>query len=255
MTETSPSSQPPTRFCTECGAVRQGEGSFCISCGTRFAIASQPVEQDLVARALDANESVRETATRQIIETVDTDAMTRCGNSALEQGNIQAAEFWFMEVATAEADDTIRAEGIEDLCRLVYLPIGRLEEAELYARHAAGHPDPKVRARALRTLADIEAARSDSGLPRLEYSEAWRRVDVTQPMPNGLTQVGHYQRLIAYMFARDEENMNSELLEGLDNDYMQCISGLLNGLDRSNPTRGMERDTAAKAVSDWLAHR
>lgn len=255
MTNDSEFSPPPARFCIECGVARQGMAIFCISCGTRFADVTKHRPQDLVAQTLDSDESVRDSATRQIIQSVDIDAMTRCGRAALDQADITAAEFWFMEVATAGADETVRADGIEDLCRLVYMPTGRLEEAELYTRHATLHPDARIRARALRTLADIEIVRAECGNSRLEYSEAWRRVDVTQPMPTGLTQAEHYHYLLAHLFARDAGGKNKELLDGLEHDYMQGITGFLIGLDRSSASTGRERDTAAKAVADWLEHR
>lgn len=243
-------------FCTNCGARRSPENKFCISCGQALEAGnSEEREDDLAELALDAREEVRDSATQSIISVVDIDAMTRAGNLAFERGDMERAEFWFLEVATAEADESVRAEGIELLCRKVLIPAGRLEEAALYSRHAAGHEEPRIRARALRTLADIEEAWAVSGRSRFTYSEAWRSVDVSSPMPPGLTQDEHYLRLLAYLFAKDGDENSRRLLSGLQEDYMQNITGYIIGLSSGASRTGMERETAVKGLSDWLENR
>lgn len=250
------------RFCTECGAERSHGSRFCTSCGTPFPTGSPasqangiPTAPDLVTQAADPNDQVREAATRRIIETVDIEAMTRCGDAALIRGDLDRAEFWFLEVATADADATVRAAGIEDLCRKVLIPAGRLEEAELYARHASAGSSPTDRSRALRTLADIEETRATTGVQRLEYTERWRSIDVSQPLPPGLTQQQHYVRLLAHLFYRDQHGMLDELNESLEHDFMPHITGLIIGMSRSSAANGMHRETAVKAIADWLENR
>lgn len=258
VTDDRPQPQPSTgeaRFCIHCGQARESAARFCISCGQPFPEAQVVVPHDVVALVFSEDSAVREAATQEIIQGVDIDAMTRCGKLALERADGELAEFWFMEIATAEADEATRAVGIEDLCRLVYLPAGRLEEAELYCRHAATHTDPLIRARALRTLADIEVQRAEIGQDRLEYSEDWRRVDLSQPVRAGMSTEDHYLRLLALLFARDQEGANQTLLDGLDDDYMQYMAGYLIGFGNSARESGMNRDTAARAIADWLDHR
>lgn len=259
------------RFCTSCGEPRQGESRFCVACGGRFddgeGIVSRPEDRlraagdpstpasALVTLASDSQEEIRLAATRTIIDLMDTDAMTACGDAALAAGDFERGEFWFMEAATADADETVRSVGIEDLARRVYIPTGRLHEAELYTRNAAIKADRLGRARAERTLADIRGLRIARGPDGLDFDDSWRQVDVSGPVRPGMTQQEHYWRMLAFNFHKDEIGESDRVISMLQSDFMQGITGYILGLARSVAEFGMERETAVKALSDWLGNR
>jgi len=210
----------------------------------------------LVALAGDDQDDVREAATQTIIDLMDTEAMTACGDAALAAGDFERGEFWFMEVATADADENVRADGIEALARRIYIPLGRLHEAELYTRNAVLRADGERKARAERTLADINGLWIAHGSDGLVFNDQWRQADIMQPAHSGMTQQEHYYRMVAYMFHRDGTGEHERTIELLQSDFMQGITGYILGMSRGKLKElGMQRETVVKATADWLAHR
>jgi tetratricopeptide (TPR) repeat protein len=223
--------------------------------GLREALDPSTPSKRLVELVSNVCADISSAATQTIFDIMDTTAMTLCGDAASAVGNLERAEFWFMEVATADADETVRADGIENLARRVLLPAGRLYEAELYTRNAALKADARSRVRADRTLADIKNMLIARGPDGLEFDDRWRHVDISGPARIGSTQQELYRRMIAYTFYMDSVGELDGLIAGLQSDFMQCITGYLIGLAETSSELGMERETAVKATADWLAHR
>ena len=259
-------------FCTACGTKRVGEFRFCVSCGAMFDVGQgAPLSHlgnvlrmsdertapasGLIAVASGDPGDARDSVTKAIIDAMDTVAMKACGDAALARGDMVRAEFWFMEVATADADEGIRADGIEDLARKVYIPLGRAYEAALYSMHAARHPDAGPRARAERTLTDIKAIRAAQAPDGLDFDDGWRKVDLRRPAAAGMTQREHYLRLVAYLFHQDGEGELKKLVSALQTDFMPSVTGLIIGASKDAESLGRARETSVKATADWLAHR
>jgi hypothetical protein len=160
-----------------------------------------------------------------------------------------------MEVATADADSSIHADGIELLCRYVLMPARRIHEAALYTTYAILIGDADRATRAKQTLAEINIAiRGDESSP-LFYSERWRGVDVTAPITGTLDQESHYVRLLAYFHQQDSRGELDDVISGLSEDFMPSITGYVIGLSDATADVGVERETAVKATADWLSHR
>ena len=252
------------KFCIECGTARVENLPFCGDCGFRFpSVLHELATLDITAAtsrqlaelASSPHGDLHEEAISEIIRRVDVEAMTLCGNSALQGGDSERAEFWFMEVATADADSSIHADGIELLCRYVLMPARRIHEAALYTTYAILIGDADRATRAKQTLAEINIAiRGDESSP-LFYSERWRGVDVTAPITGTLDQESHYVRLLAYFHQQDSRGELDDVISGLSEDFMPSITGYVIGLSDATADVGVERETAVKATADWLSHR
>lgn len=241
------------RNCAGCGSRILPRAFFCVDCGRRTdeSNGANPVDI-LVADAIGANEKRRAKATKSIIDRVDIAAMRRAAIASLELGNTNLAEFWFIEIATAEAEDSIRADGIEDLCRLILLPNLRFAEASLYSRYAAQSQDPFRRWRAIRTLEDIELLWEQSGKERFVFSDEWRNFEARGRSMSEVTEYEHYLGILSFLFNRFAGPELDKWAEYLENDLMQTVTGYVIGFSSSFTEERPERDTLVQALTDWI---
>jgi hypothetical protein len=210
----------------------------------------------LIDRAMSADEAVRDRARRTIIDEVDVAAMVACADRARVAGDDEDEEFWWIEVATAPrpAGDSEITRGVVGLCDRILLPQGRFEEAEMYGRHLLTRVSDDSRAQGRALLERIESERRSRGVRRLVASEAWKRVDVTQPGSVSTDQQVHYDRVYAIIVAYAEDGRMDLLTSATQDAFLPNVIGWLNGVSRGGKSAaiGLERDTAARALAQWL---
>ena len=248
------------KFCPMCGTNRPEPARFCPSCGFGFeehsADQGGSTQSSLVDRAMSIDESARVPARGEIIDSCDIRAMSECAVRAEAMKDAADAEFWWLEVATASASDEVISLGVYELCERVLLPQGRFEEAELYCRHLETRQTPEGRDRGRAMLRRLDQMRTRLANRRLLHSEAWRQVNVYEPGTFHRDQQAHYDRAYAFLCYFQGEGKLDLLLEADQQAFLPNITGYLIGQARGDSaTRiGMDRDTMAKALCDWLVN-
>lgn len=209
-----------------------------------------------VAEAMSSDAAARELARRRIIDGVDITAMVSCAGIAEADGDMTDTEFWWLEVATAPppAGDDAITRGVLGLCEHVLLPQGRLEEAEFYCRHLLTRPSEDSRRRGRAMIDRIEAERASRGGRRLVLSDAWRRVDLTQPSVPTADQQEHLLHLFAFLEARADQHNIRLMVSVSREEFLPSVTGWLIGFSGADGVEeiGLSRDTVAKALCDWL---
>jgi hypothetical protein len=194
-----------------------------------------------------------------IIDSVDVPAMAACADRAANSADPADAEFWWLEIVTAPtaAGEVAIVSGVVELCGRILLPQGRYEEAELYCRHLLTRAAEESRRQGRAMLDRIETERRSRGARRLVASDAWQRIDVSQPAEPTSDQQAHYDRLYAYLEATaDSEHLQRLLSVGRD-EFLPFVTGWLIGFGGSDGASrsGVTRETAAHALREWLIDR
>lgn len=248
------------RFCVMCGIALVPNANFCAGCGAAVvAVVATPQSSSnsapdhLVEAALAGDQRARD----DIIERVDLEAIRNCVELALQKRDVDAAEFWALEWATVPipATSADQLDGLAALCEQLLVPQGRYEEASLYCSWFLTHPDTALRSRSRTLEALIDQARRNKGSQRLEHHGDWQFIDLRVPGDPEADQRYHYLRVIAFM--RDLE-IRGELADSVDlqrDNYMSWLTGFFIGFASQVASVGTERETAAKAIADWLELR
>ena len=208
-----------------------------------------------VVLAMSSEGPTREQARQQIIDGVDVESMIACAIKARELGDRTDEEFWWLEVATVPAGDEHITRGVIGLCTNVLLPQNRYEEAELYCRHLLVRASPASREQAQNMIERIENLRREAGIVRLVNTGAWREVDVGKPLQPGLSTQQAYDRAFAVIDARSSDGRMDEIANAPRDSFMPYITGWLIGASQSGQRSGLERETLAKVLYDWLTER
>ena len=247
------------RFCGMCGTPLAPQANFCGNCGAPIAVLPMgyptggTIVDPRVQRAIGGDLTARS----EIIDSVDLTAMRACFVAAMASGDLEQSEFWGLEIATAPApaSHTDQVEGIQLLCEQILVPQGRYEEACLYCTWALTLSDAGLRARARQTVDSIDVARVAAGAPRLQHYGEWRFVDLSLPADPGLPQRDHYLRIIAYLRHLDETGQFDETDSIRRDNFMSWLTGFFLGFAPELAEVGVERETVAKAMADWLEMR
>lgn len=244
------------RFCGMCGTPLAPQANFCGNCGAPVAAlavgqpTAGPGADPRILAAINGDPVARST----VIETVDLTAMRSCFEAAMAIDDLEEAEFWGLELATAPAPATPsdQVEGIRLLCEQVLVPQRRYEEAALYCSWILTLFDPGLRDEGRRIMETVDAARIDARLPRLEHHGEWRFVDLSLPADPGLSQRDHYLRVIAYLRHLDETGQFNEAETIRRDNFMSWLTGFYMGFANEVAEVGAFRETVAKAMADWL---
>lgn len=101
----------------------------------------------------------------------------------------------------------------------------------------------------------VDLARVVAGKPRLQHHGEWRYVDLGLPAEPGLRQRDHYLRIIAYLRHLDETGQSNETDSIRRDNFMSWLTGIFPGFAAQVAEIGVERETSAKAMADWVEMR
>lgn len=94
-----------------------------------------------------------------------------------------------------------------------------------------------------------------AGTPLFEHHGEWRFVDLSLPADRGLSQRGHYLRVIAYLRHLHETGQLNETGSIRSDNFMSWLTGFFLGFAPEVAEVCVERETVAKAVADWYQMR
>jgi ribosomal protein S27AE len=196
-----------------------------------------------------------EAAKRKIIDASDVRAMQDCAARALARDDAATAEFWYMEVVTADsATDNEIAASAFDYCHLVLEPAGRYAEAELQ-HHLIEHlADASAKSPLDAERVAFEQRRDATGYVRQGYTEDWLSIPGNCPTSTAPARTQYLWAIQAaeLNFQKYDQQL-AVLLDPLDPQYRSNLMGYVIGVRRS--FAAIDTECGMQGLVDWLANR